>query len=120
MKNKMIQRISKIFPITMGYEIYGVAWEALDVNIINVEISFYYFLFQHEGETIGKQLKNLLPNPTLARAFNISASVHFEALQVTGSVIVEDMDNLNYGKILEDIIYKVSNLQCQYSWIDQK
>lgn len=39
MKNKMIQRISKIFPITMGYEIYGVGWEALDVNIINVEIS---------------------------------------------------------------------------------
>ncbi|XP_044748261.1 uncharacterized protein LOC123309290 [Coccinella septempunctata] len=74
-----------------------------DATFPNLEITKK---FLHEGKTIGKQLKNLLPNPTLADTFNITASVNFESLEVTGSVIVENMDSLNYGRILEDIIYK--------------
>ncbi|XP_045478654.1 uncharacterized protein LOC123683798 [Harmonia axyridis] len=59
--------------------------------------------FLHDGKTVGD---NFLPNPTLATTLNVTSNVNFDNLEITGALIVENVDGFNYGRILEDIVYK--------------
>ncbi|KAK9870097.1 hypothetical protein WA026_006191 [Henosepilachna vigintioctopunctata] len=63
--------------------------------------------FQHDGRTTGDKISEFVPNLTMRDTDVVRSNVHFDDLEVTGSIIVEEYFNSNNLKeVLDDIVYK--------------